>query len=250
MVDATNLQYTENEITVLEGLEPVRLRPGMYIGGTDIKAFHHLFNEVIDNAIDEAMAGRCDEITVALLEPDVLRISDNGAGIPVGPHPVKGISTLEVVMTMLNAGGKFGTGGYKVSGGLHGVGVSCVNALSEYFVSDVYRDGYHWRMRFERGAPVTELQQLEADERNGTTQTFKPDYEIFGKGMHFHPEMITGRLRELAYLNRNVKIHFINELTGEKETFHFTGGIAMFVEKLNHLKDPLHKPLYVVQRAR
>ncbi len=246
MVEETNVpgQYTENEITVLEGLEPVRLRPGMYIGGTDIKAFHHLFNEVIDNSIDEAMAGRCDDIIVALLEPDVLSISDNGAGIPVGPHPVKGISTLEVVMTMLNAGGKFGTGGYKVSGGLHGVGVSCVNALSEYLVSDVYREGYHWRMRFERGAPVTALQQLEASERTGTTQTFKPDYEIFGKGMHFHPEMITGRLRELAYLNKNVKIHFVNELAGEKETFHFTGGIAMFVEKLNHLKDPLHKPLY------
>ena len=244
MVDDTNLQYTENDIKVLKGLEHVRLRPGMYIGDTDIKGYHHLFNEVIDNSIDEAMAGRCDEISVTLLEPELLAIADNGAGIPVGIHPEEGRSTLEVVMTLLNAGGKFGTGGYKVSGGLHGVGVSCTNALSEYLISDVYREGYHWRMRFERGTPVTELQQLEASERTGTTQTFKPDYEIFGKGIHFHQEMITGRLRELAYLNKNVKILFANQLTGEKETFHYTGGIAMFVEKLNHLKDPLHKPLY------
>ena len=244
MVDTTNLQYTEQDIQVLKGLEAVRRRPGMYIGDTDIKGFHHLFNEIVDNSIDEAMAGRCDEITVTLLEPDVLSIADNGVGIPVGIHPGEGISTLQVVMTILHAGGKFGGGGYKVSGGLHGVGMSCVNALSEYFVSDVYREGFHYRMRFERGLPVTELETLEPTTLHGTTQTFKPDQEIFGKGMHFHPEMITGRLRELAYLNKNVKINFVNKLTGESETFHYTGGIAMFVEKLNHLKDPLHKPLY------
>ena len=245
MVTEQNLHYTEDNIRVLEGLEPVRLRPGMYIGDTDIKGFHHLFVEIVDNSIDEAMAGRCDEITVELLEPDVVRVSDNGVGIPVGIHPVVGRSTLEVVMTKLHAGGKFGDGGYKVSGGLHGVGMSCVNALSEYFISDVYRDGFHWRMSFSRGVPTTELEQLEASERHGTVQTFKPDTEIFHGNLVFHPETMIGRLRELAYLNKNVKITFRNAMTNEEEIFHFTGGVVQFVEKLNSLKDPLHKPLYV-----
>ena len=245
MFNDQNLQYTEDNIRVLEGLEPVRLRPGMYIGDTDIKGFHHLFNEIVDNSIDEAMAGRCDEINVVLLEPNVIQISDNGVGIPVGIHPVVGRSTLEVVMTKLHAGGKFGDGGYKVSGGLHGVGMSCVNALSEYFISDVYREGYHWRMSFSRGVPTTELEQMEATERHGTVQTFKPDSEIFHGDFTFHAETITGRLRELAYLNKNVKIFFRNEMTNEEEIFHFTGGLIQFVEKLNSLKDPLHKPLYV-----
>jgi DNA gyrase subunit B len=239
------MQYDERNIQVLEGLEPVRKRPGMYIGDTDFKGFHHLFNEIIDNAIDEAMAGRCDEITVTMHPDDVISVADNGVGIPVGPHPVKGISTLEVVMTVLHAGGKFGEGGgYKVSGGLHGVGMSCVNALSESFISDVYRDGFHWQMRFERGAPVTALLQLEPTERHGTTQSFKPDRTIFGDKIHFHEETITGRLRELAYLNKNTKIIFHNEMTGTTETYHYTGGLISFVEKLNQLKDPLHKPMY------
>lgn len=244
MENMTDLQYNEENIQVLKGLEPVRMRPGMFIGDTDIKGFHHLFNEIIDNSIDEAMAGRCDEISVSLLEPNVIQVEDNGVGIPVGIHPVEGRCTLEVVMTVLHAGGKFGGGGYKVSGGLHGVGMSCVNALSEWFISDVYREGYHWRMRFERGMPFP-LEQLEATDKHGTKQTFKPDYEIFQGDFHFHPETITGRLRELAYLNKNVKIIFNNALTNEQEVFHFTGGIVQFVEKLNTLKDPLHKPLYV-----
>ncbi|HEY3416860.1 MAG TPA: DNA gyrase subunit B [Armatimonadota bacterium] len=239
------MQYTEENIQVLKGLEPVRLRPGMYIGDTDIKGYHHLFNEIIDNAIDEAMAGRCDEILVTLHPDDVMSVEDNGVGIPVGIHPVEGRSTLEVVMTVLHAGGKFGEGGgYKVSGGLHGVGMSCVNALSEYFISDVFREGYHWQMRFERGVPVTELLQIEETTKHGTKQTFRPDRDIFGHAIHFHAETITGRLRELAYLNKNVKIIFVNELTNETETFHFVGGLNAFVEKLNHLKTPLHKPLY------
>ncbi|HEX2950308.1 MAG TPA: DNA gyrase subunit B [Armatimonadota bacterium] len=245
MANETNLQYTEANIQVLKGLEPVRLRPGMYIGDTDIKGFHHLFNEIVDNSIDEAMAGRCDEIVVTLLEPDVIQVSDNGVGIPVGIHPIEKRSTLEVVMTVLHAGGKFGGGGYKVSGGLHGVGMSCVNALSEYFISDVYRDGFHWQMRFERGVPVSGLVKLEPTERHGTVQTFKPDPQIFQGSFKFHPETITSRMRELAYLNKNVKIIFKNQLNGEEETFHFTGGIVQFVEKLNTLKDPLHKPMYV-----
>lgn len=241
------LQYTEENIQVLKGLEPVRLRPGMYIGDTDIKGYHHLFNEVIDNAIDEAMAGRCDTITVTLHAQDVLSVDDNGVGIPVGIHPVEGRSTLEVVMTVLHAGGKFGSGGYKVSGGLHGVGVSCVNALSEYVISDIHREGTHYRMRFERGVPMTELEVIGPTDRSGTIQTFKPDSQIFGSHLYFHAEMIVGRLRELAYLNKNVTIIFKNEMTDESETFHFTGGVVQFVEKLNALKDPVHKPLYVMR---
>lgn len=245
MLDTPNMEYTEAQIKVLKGLEAVRLRPGMFIGDTDFKGYHHLFNEVIDNSIDEAMAGFCDEIVVTLYPDDVLSVQDNGRGIPVGIHPEEGRSTLAVVMTVLNAGGKFGTGGYKVSGGLHGVGVSCVNALSEWLVSDVYRDGYHYRMRFERGIPATDLETIEPSDRTGTTQTYKPDKEIFGETLHVHPETITGRMRELAYLNKNVKIIFKNEINGTSETFHYTGGIAQFVEKLNALKDPLHKALYV-----
>jgi len=217
----------------------------MYIGDTDIKGFHHLFNEVIDNSIDEAMAGYCDTIIVTLKDNDVLSVCDNGRGIPVGMHPTEGRPTIEVVMTVLHAGGKFGGGGYKVSGGLHGVGVSCVNALSEFLEVTVERDGSKYRMRFERGTPVTELQELGPSELTGTTVTFKPDPEIFVGTFHFHPDTITNRLRELAYLNKNIKIIFVNEVSGESETFHFTGGIISFVEKLNNLKDPLHKPLYV-----
>ena len=247
MVNTSDLHYNEENIQVLKGLEPVRQTPGMFIGDTGVKGYHHLFNEIIDNSIDEAMAGRCDETTVTLLEPNVLQVADNGVGIPVGIHPVEGRCTLEVVMTVLHAGGKFGGGGYKVSGGLHGVGMSCVNAVSEWFISDVYRDGYHWRMRFDRGAP-SPLEQLEASERHGTVQTFKPDYEIFhDEDLKFHVETITGRLRELAYLNKNIKITFINAVTNEQEIFHFAGGIVQFVEKLNALKDPIHKPLYVAR---
>jgi DNA gyrase subunit B len=243
-----NLQYTEENIQVLKGLEPVRLRPGMYIGDTDIKGFHHLFNEVIDNSIDEAMAGYCDQIVVTLHSPTVLSVEDNGRGIPVGIHPVEGRPTVEVVMTVLHAGGKFGTGGYKVSGGLHGVGVSCVNALSEYLEVEVDRDGFRHRMRFERGVPVTGVDILGPSEHTGTKVTFKPDPEIFIGNFTFHAETLTGRLRELAYLNKNVKIIFTDKVSGTEEIFHFSGGIVSFVEKLNTLKDPLHKPLYACRQ--
>ncbi|MHB9027096.1 MAG: DNA topoisomerase (ATP-hydrolyzing) subunit B [Armatimonadota bacterium] len=244
LTDASTLHYNEENIQVLKGLEPVRLRPGMYIGDTDIKGYHHLFNEVIDNAIDEAMAGFCTEIVVTLMPDDVLSVTDNGRGIPVGIHPVEGRPTVEVVMTMLHAGGKFGDGGYKVSGGLHGVGVSCVNALSEFLEVEVQRDGSIFRQRYERGVPVTGVDTIGVSKTNGTKVTFRPDREIFVGNLHFHAETITGRLRELAYLNKNVKIIFVNTLTNETETFHFTGGLMAFVEKLNLLKTPLHKPLY------
>jgi len=241
----TAQQYTEQDIKVLKGIEHVRLRPGMYIGDTEFKGYHHLFNEVIDNAIDEALAGYCTEIIVTLHANDVLSVADNGRGIPVGIHPEEGISTLTVVMTMLNAGGKFGGGAYKVSGGLHGVGVSCVNALSAFLIAEVHLNGQMHRQRYERGLAVTEVDAVGPTDRTGTTVTFKPDPDIFGTSLHFHSETIVGRLRELAYLNKGVTIVFTNELTGERETFHFSGGIISFVEKLNALKDPLHKPLYI-----
>lgn len=248
MVDVTSPQYTAQDIQVLKGLEPVRLRPGMFIGDTDFKGFHHLFNEVIDNAIDEAMAGFCTEIIVTLKPNDVLAVFDNGRGIPVDIHPDEGRPTVEVVMTMLHAGGKFGGGAYKVSGGLHGVGVSCVNALSEFLEVEVHRDGKAHHQRYERGMPVTGVNVLGNSNKRGTIVTFKPDTAIFDPHLHFHPETITGRLRELAYLNKGVKIIFVNELTGQTETFHYVGGLVAFVEKLNALKDPLHKPLYACKQ--
>ncbi len=248
MVDETSQQYTEQDIRVLKGLESVRLRPGMYIGDTEFKGYHHLFNEVIDNAIDEAMAGYCTEITVTLQEPDVLSVMDNGRGIPVGIHPEEGISTLTVVMTILHAGGKFGGGAYKVSGGLHGVGVSCVNAVSEFLIAEVHINGQIHRQRFERGVPMTEVEVIGETQKTGTTVTFKPDTELFGTTLHFHAETIVGRLRELAYLNRGLKIIFVNNVTEHTETFHFAGGIVTFVEKLNTLKNPLHKPFYGIKQ--
>ncbi|MEI6521060.1 MAG: DNA topoisomerase subunit B [bacterium] len=245
MTDATsNLHYNEENIQVLKGLEAVRMRPGMYIGDTDVKGFHQLFNEVIDNSIDEAMAGYCNEIIVTLEGEDILSVEDNGRGIPVGIHPIEGRSTLEVVMTVLHAGGKFGSGGYKVSGGLHGVGVSCVNALSEYLIAEVYRDSEHYLLKFEQGAPVGEIRTIGPTTKNGTKITYKPDQEVFGTEIHFHEETVTGRLRELAYLNKNVRIVYKNAVTGTGEVFHFTGGIVQFVEKLNSLKDPVHTPVY------
>jgi len=245
---SSNLQYTEENIQVLKGLEPVRLRPGMYIGDTDIKGYHHLFNEVIDNAIDEAMAGYCNEITVTLISPHELSVEDNGRGIPVGIHPVENRPTVEVVLTMLHAGGKFGDGGYKVSGGLHGVGVSCVNALSEYLEVEIQRDGFKYRQRFERGTPVTGVETICESDKTGTTVTFKPDVEIFMEpNLRFHADTLTGRLRELAYLNKNVKINFVNNISGETEVFHYVGGIVSFVERLNSMKDPLHEVLYVTK---
>ena len=245
-VAGRSLQYSEENIQVLKGLEPVRLRPGMYIGDTDIKGYHHLFNEVIDNSIDEAMAGYCDEITVTLVSPHEISVKDNGRGIPVGIHPVEKRPTIEVVMTMLHAGGKFGDGGYKVSGGLHGVGVSCVNALSEYLEVEVERDGTLYRQRYERGVPVTGVDEVGKSDGCGTKVTFKPDVEIFRDiSIHFHPETLTSRLRELAYLNKNVKINFIDMVNDEKEVFHYVGGIVSFVERLNSMKEPLHEVLYV-----
>ncbi|HEY9854098.1 MAG TPA: DNA topoisomerase (ATP-hydrolyzing) subunit B [Stenomitos sp.] len=236
--------YGAAQIQVLEGLEPVRKRPGMYIGSTGERGLHHLVYEVIDNAIDEALAGHCTDITIRLTADGVISCDDNGRGIPVEVHPKTGKSTLETVLTVLHAGGKFGAGGYKVSGGLHGVGVSVVNALSEYLIAEVKRNGNLYRQRFERGNAMTPIETVEPTEGTGTKITFKPDPTIF-ETVVFSYDTLAARFRELAYLNKGVFIRFVGEGQGPEgadrdETYHYEGGIIQMVEYLNENKDTLH----------
>ena len=202
------LSYTADNIQVLEGLEAVRRRPGMYIGGTDLKAMHHMVYEVVDNSVDEAMAGVCDRIEVTILADESVRVVDNGRGIPVGRHAQTGLSALETVMTKLHAGGKFGGGGYKVSGGLHGVGVSAVNALSTWLLAEVRTDGGFYRQRYERGIPqgeIERLRSLEPGEETGTTITYLRDDTIFEEPIH-HFETLKQRLREMAFLTGGITV--------------------------------------------
>ena len=235
-------EYNAQQIQVLEGLEAVRRRPAMYIGGTDLKGLHHLFVEVSDNAIDEAMAGFCTRIDVTLHADGSVSVLDNGRGIPVDINEQTGLPGVELALTRLHAGGKFDTGSYKVSGGLHGVGVSCVNAVSEWLTVDVWRNGKRYRIGFSRGVTTEPLHVVEdADpNRTGTLVRWKADPQIFG-AIEYDPERITRRLRELAYLNKDVTLTFLNERDGAPmETFHFEKGLAAFVEHLNENKDPLH----------
>ncbi|MFV0399489.1 MAG: DNA topoisomerase (ATP-hydrolyzing) subunit B [Oscillospiraceae bacterium] len=235
MQENPNLQeYGGDQIQVLEGLEPVRKRPGMYIGSTGPRGLHHLVYEIVDNAIDEALAGFCNSVEVRLLPDDVVVVKDDGRGIPVGIQPKLGISALTVVFTVLHAGGKFGGSGYEYSGGLHGVGASVVNALSEWLEVEV-RDGHHrYYQRFERGEQVTELQQLEETIETGTTVAFKPDATIFEE-THFDMETLLDRLREQAFLNAGLMITLIDERTTDTvtEILHYEGGIASFVEHIH-----------------
>jgi len=228
--------YTAQGIQVLKGLEAVRKRPAMYIGDTGLRGLHHLVYEVVDNSIDEAMAGFCNDITVTIGEGDIITVKDNGRGIPVDMHKTEGKPALEVVLTSLHAGGKFDSGSYKVSGGLHGVGVSCVNALSEWLKAEVHRDGKIYTMNFERGARVGEMEQIGETVAavTGTTISFKPDHEIFPERV-FAYDTLRARLRELAFLNRGVNIT-IADTRPEKEreeTFHYEGGIVEYVRWLN-----------------
>jgi DNA gyrase subunit B len=232
--------YTAGSIQVLKGLEAVRRRPAMYVGDTGARGLHHLFVEVVDNAIDEVLAGRCTKVDVILRQDGVVSVEDNGCGIPVDKHPEVKLPGVEVAMTMLHAGSKFGGGGYRVAGGLHGVGVSVVNALSEWLEVEVRRDGKVWRQRYERGKRASELKAVGKAAKTGTIVTFKPDPKVF-EVVEFNPETMAARLRELAYLNPAVKITFTIEATGEKQEFQYKGGIAAFVEHLNRLKDPLHR---------
>jgi DNA gyrase, B subunit len=237
--------YGADQIQVLEGLEAVRKRPGMYIGSTTSRGLHHLVYEVVDNAIDEALAGYCDQVTVTIGEGDTITVEDNGRGIPVDMHDT-GKPAVEVIMTVLHAGGKFGGGGYKVSGGLHGVGVTVVNALSVWLGVEVARDGKLYEIKFEKGETVVPLHEIGSASTSGTKISFKPDNTIFEETV-FHYEVLRNRLRELAFLNRGVSIILKDaRLEQEREEiFHFEGGIVSFVEQLNKNKDPFHDPVYI-----
>jgi len=235
--------YTAKDITVLEGLEPVRLRPGMYIGSTGSRGLHHLVYEVVDNAVDEALAGRNDLVDVTIHPDNSVTVRDAGAGIPVDVIEDQGLPALTVVLTKLHAGGKFGGEGYKVSGGLHGVGVSVVNALSEWLVADVRRDGKVYRQEFARGEPTTEMETVGVSKRNesGTTISFLPDPEVFDE-TEFSATTLSQRLRETAFLTRGLRIVLRDERAGGKtEEFHYEGGIRDFVTHVNESKDPVHK---------
>ena len=241
-----NREYTADQITVLEGLEPVRVRPGMYIGSTDEKGLHHLVYEVVDNSIDEALAGVCDLIKVTIKKDNSIIVEDDGSGIPVETHPKTGKSTLETVLTVLHAGGKFSNDAYQYSGGLHGVGVSCVNALSTYLIARVKRDGKMYEQRFEKGKTVTGLTVIKENVRGtGTTIEFLPDDTIF-ETLNFDRNVLAKRFREMAFLNKGVKIEFADERDGYKELFHYEGGIKSFVEYINKSKKPLdHEVMYI-----
>jgi DNA gyrase subunit B len=236
----TETSYTAKDITVLEGLEPVRLRPGMYIGSTGSRGLHHLIFEVVDNSVDEALAGRCDEVDVTIHPDHSITVRDNGSGIPVDVMADQGLPALTVVLTKLHAGGKFGGEGYKVSGGLHGVGVSVVNALSEYLVAEVHRGGKLYRQEFARGVPTTDMEVVGIAKDSGTTITFMPDLEIFEE-IEWSRETLVQRLRETAFLTRGLRIALVDEREGEwREEFRYEGGIRDFVDYVNADRNPVH----------
>ncbi|NET89202.1 MAG: DNA topoisomerase (ATP-hydrolyzing) subunit B [Kamptonema sp. SIO1D9] len=245
--------YSAEQIQVLEGLEPVRKRPGMYIGSTGPRGLHHLVYEVVDNSIDEALAGYCTHIEIDLNADGSVTVTDDGRGIPTDTHPTTGKSALETVMTILHSGGKFGSGGYKVSGGLHGVGISVVNALSEWVEVTVWRDRQVHVQRYERGVPVTELEVKGETERTGTSITFKPDTQIFiTNGIEFDYNTLAGRVRELAYLNAGVRITFSDRRTPEPrvESYCYEGGIREYVTYMTREKEPLHQDIIYVEGER
>jgi DNA gyrase subunit B len=246
-INNSSASYDAAQIQVLEGLEPVRKRPGMYIGGTGVEGLHHLIKEIADNSIDEAIAGEATAVTVKLLNDGGVEVTDNGRGIPIDTHPKTGKSTLETVLTILHAGGKFGGGGYKVSSGLHGVGMSVVNALSSKLIAEVYKDGKIYQQSYSRGAPTTELLVVGNTNRTGTTITFWPDDQIFPI-LTFEYDWVIDYLRHQAYLTKGVKTTVIDERTGENYSFYFEGGIQSYVRHLNIDKEVLGDQVFYVDK--
>lgn len=243
-------EYGADQIQVLEGLEAVRKRPGMYIGSTGPRGLHHLVYEVVDNSIDEALAGNCSEIYISINPDGSVTVKDDGRGIPVEVHPKTGLSTLETVLTVLHAGGKFGGGGYKVSGGLHGVGVSVVNALSDWLIAEVSRDGKVYRQKYKRGVPTGKLEVVsESSKKSGTSITFMPDASIFDE-IEFKYETLEYRFRELSFLNKVIKIEFEDKREGQEKskTFHYTGGLVEYIKYLNRTKTPIHDQIIYVDK--
>ncbi len=253
MAKKQNQNYDAEQIQVLEGLEPVRKRPGMYIGSTGPKGLHHLVYEIVDNSVDEALAGYCTEINVTINRDNSITVEDNGRGMPVDKHPKLGIPAVEVIHTVLHAGGKFGGGGYKVSGGLHGVGASVVNALSTRMEVEVKRDGNIYRQSYEQGKTVTKLEVVGNTKKTGSKTTFWPDAEIFSETTEYDYDTLQHRLRETAFLNKGIKITLEDkrENKAKKEEFHYEGGIKEFVKHMNQNKEALHKDIiyFEVQKA-
>ena len=248
-----NPQYSADSIQALEGMEHVRMRPSMYIGDVGVRGLHHLVYEVVDNSIDEALAGHCDTITVTINEDNSITTKDNGRGIPVGIHKKEGVSALEVVMTKIGAGGKFDKDSYKVSGGLHGVGVSCVNALSETLKASVYRDGVIWEQEYERGKPKYAVREAGSTDQRGTTVTFKPDPQIFQQTLEYNYDTLANRMRELAYLNKGITIEMVDRRnTDEKgefigETFHSEEGLKEFITFLDETREAIIKDVISIE---
>ena len=245
--NTSNNQYSADSIKAVEGMEHVRMRPSMYIGDVGVRGLHHLVYEVIDNSIDEALAGHCDEITLTINEDNSITTEDNGRGIPVGLHKKEGVSALEVVMTKIGAGGKFDKDSYKVSGGLHGVGVSCVNALSVHLKATVHREGKIWEQEYERGKALYPVKSTGATDKRGTTVTFKPDPQIFTQTLEYSYETLANRMRELAFLNKGIRVNIIDKREKDEkgeflgETFHSEEGLSEFIKYLDETREPIMK---------
>lgn len=248
MAEKKHEEYDSSEIQVLEGLEPVRVRPGMYIGSTGYDGLHHLIKEIADNSIDEAIAGEAKKVEITILEDGGVRVVDDGRGIPVDIHPKTKKSTLETVLTVLHAGGKFGGGGYKVSSGLHGVGSSVVNALSSRMIAEVYRDGKIHHIEFDTGKPTSDLQILGKTDKRGTSITFYPDPTIFKETTTFDYTWVSNYARHQAYLTKGIMISVRDERTGARETFYFEGGIKSYVKRLNNGKEVLSDDIFYVEK--
>ncbi|MEM8533832.1 MAG: DNA topoisomerase (ATP-hydrolyzing) subunit B [Chloroflexota bacterium] len=245
----TNDDYTASRITVLEGREAVRKRPGMYIGPTDINGLHNMIREIVDNSVDEALAGYADRINIIIRDDYSVTVEDNGRGIPVGIHPTKGVSALELAATVLHAGGKFDADSYKVSSGLHGVGLSVVNALSEWMRIEVHKDGQLWTQEYEAGLPKAAVAPVGPSDRQGTFTSFLPDVEIFREGVDYQFKALSQRFREMAYLTKGLRFHFIDERADKEVNFYFEGGIKSYVRHLNKDKNVLHKQPFYVERV-